>query len=96
MRAKRLLSPRMKSDNQPGALGCFSLRWARLLDEDSAVVGDFLALTWPAGRACPRISPYRASARPHPLPRQEEEGGAVMTRESITNANPPNVRQAQH
>ena len=41
---------------------------ACLLDEGSARVGGFLALTQPAGRAHPRHSQHRASASPLPRP----------------------------
>ena len=58
---------------------------ACLLDEGSARVGGFLALTRPAGRAHPRHSQHRASASPLPRPhrRWEEEEGLVMSQMRI-------------
>ena len=48
---------------------------ACLLDEGSARVGGFLALTRPAGRAHPRHSQNRASASPLPRPHRRCNGG---------------------
>ena len=47
---------------------------ACLLDEGSARVGGFLALTQPAGRAHPRHSQHRASASPLPRPHRRCNG----------------------
>ena len=73
---------------------------ACLLDEDSAHIGSFLALTRPAGHTRPRHSQHRASASPLPRPRhrcnqEEEEEEAVFIRDAVTNEDLPNAHQAQ-
>ena len=66
---------------------------ACLLDEGSARVGGFLALTRPAGRAHPRHSQHRASASPLPRPRHRRRLSLFVI---VTNEDPPNAHQAQH